>query len=106
MNDSTAQTLGSFNSPFSTNPLAQYIQSLPQEAIAQMHQPEIDAAKLMEGNIIGLLGALPSQHFDVTIATSRESLGQLLASAMVYGYFLHTAEQRMALENAFPESTP
>ncbi|WP_404786999.1 DUF760 domain-containing protein [Altericista sp. CCNU0014] len=105
MNDSTPQTLGSFNNPFGTdNPLAQYIQSLPQDALVQMHQPAMDAAKLMEGNLMGLLGTLPSQHFDVAVTTSRESLGQLMASAMVYGYFLHTAEQRMALESALPQS--
>lgn len=105
MNNSTAQALGSFDAPFNmTNPLAEYIQSLPEDAIARMHQPDSDAAKLMQNNLIGMLGVLPSQHFDVSITTSREDLGQLMASAMAYGYFLHTAEQRMALEDRFPES--
>jgi hypothetical protein len=49
----------------------------------------------MERNIIGLLGNLPSEQFGITISTSRESLGRLLASAMISGYFLRNAEQRM-----------
>ncbi len=103
MNNSATQSLGSFDSPFSMdNPLAQYIQSLPEDAIARMHQPALDAAKLMEGNLRGMLGVLPGQLFDVNIMTSRENLGQLMASAMAYGYFLHVAEQRMALANTFP----
>jgi Protein of unknown function (DUF760) len=105
MNNSTTQSLGSFDSSFSMdNPLAKYIQSLPEDAIARMHQPASDAAKLMEGNLRGMLGVLPGQLFDVNVSTSRENLGQLMASAMAYGYFLHVAEQRMALANSFPQS--
>jgi hypothetical protein len=54
----------------------------------------------MERNIIGLLGGLPSEHFDVTVTTSREHLGRLLASAMMSGYFLRNAEQRMQFERS------
>ncbi len=105
MNDSSTPILGSANFPANAdNPLAQYIQALPQDAIARMHQPNTDSAKLMEGNVMGMLGALPGQFFDVNITTSRQALGQLMASAMVYGYFLHTAEQRMELENVLPQS--
>jgi Protein of unknown function (DUF760) len=104
MNDSSAQILGSADANFGTNnPLAQYIQSLPEEAIVRMHQPDPDAAKLIEGNIMGMLGALPSQLFDVNVTMSRQALGQLIGTAMVYGYFLHTAEQRMALEKTLPQ---
>lgn len=55
---------------------------------------------MMERNIVGLLGNLPSDHFDVTISTSRENLGKLLASAMLSGYFLRNAEQRMNFEKS------
>jgi Protein of unknown function (DUF760) len=55
----------------------------------------------MEHNIIGLLGGLPSQHFEITVTTSREDLGRLLASAMMSGYFLRSAEQRLAFEQSF-----
>jgi len=54
----------------------------------------------MEHNIMGLLGGLPPEHFEVTITTSREHLGRLLASAMIGGYFLHNAEQRLWFEQS------
>ena len=69
------------------------------ETIAQLSKPmSSELLQVMEGNIMGLLGGLPSQNFEITVATSREDLGQLLASAMMSGYFLRGAEQRMALE--------
>ncbi|MGL4883930.1 MAG: DUF760 domain-containing protein, partial [Waterburya sp.] len=54
-----------------------------------------------EHNIIGLLGNLPSDNFDVAISTNRENLGRLLASAMMSGYFLRNAEQRMTFEESW-----
>lgn len=83
------------------NILWQYVQSLNPEAVAQLSKPSLQAVQVMERNIIGMLGGLPHEHFDVTITTSRENLGRLLASAMVSGYFLHNAEQRMGFEKSF-----
>ena len=80
--------------------LWQYIKSLHPEAIAQLSQPSLEAAKVIENNIIGMLGTLPSEAFDVTVTTSREYLGQLLVAAMISGYFLHNAEQRLAFEQS------
>jgi hypothetical protein len=78
-----------------------YVQSLSPEAIAQLSRPSSpEVFQAMERNIIGLLGALPSEHFNVTVTTSREDLGRLLASAMMSGYFLRNAEQRMTLEKS------
>lgn len=54
----------------------------------------------MERSLVEMFGNLPSEHFGVTITTSRENLGQLLASAMINGYFLRNAEQRMAFEKS------
>lgn len=71
------------------------------ETIARLSQPASpEVFQAMERNIIGLLGALPSEHFDVAITTTREDLGRLLASAMMSGYFLRNAEQRMAIEHS------
>ena len=82
--------------------LWEYVRGLTPEAIAQMSRPESqEVFQVMERNIIGLLGNLPSEHFDVTISTSSESLGRLLASAMMSGYFLRNAEQRLSFEQAF-----
>ena len=86
----------------SANHLWHYVQSLAPETIAQLSKPQSNEVfQVMERNIIGLLGNLPSEHFGVTVSTSREHLGRLLASAMMSGYFLRNAEQRMDFEKAF-----
>lgn len=54
----------------------------------------------MERTITEILGNLPSGQFGMTITTSREHLSQLLASAMINGYFLHNVEQRVAFEKS------
>jgi hypothetical protein len=84
------------------NSLMQYVHAMSPETIAQLSSPTSpEVQQMMEHNIIGLLGGLPSQHFDVEITTNRESLGRLLASAMMSGYFLRGAEQRMEMERSF-----
>ncbi|MBF2065774.1 MAG: DUF760 domain-containing protein [Calothrix sp. C42_A2020_038] len=83
------------------NLLWQYVKSLSPEALSQLSKPSSpEVFQVMERNIVGLLGNLPSEHFGITITTSRESLGRLLASAMMSGYFLRNAEQRMNFEVA------
>jgi hypothetical protein len=84
----------------SKNDLWQYVQALSPDTIEQMSKPNSpEVFQLMEQNIMGLLGHLPSEHFAVSISTSREHLGRLLASAMMSGYFIRNAEQRMNFEN-------
>lgn len=84
-----------------SNLLWHYVQSLSPETIAQLSQPaSSEVFQVMERNIVGLLGGLPPEHFGVTISTSRENLGRLLASAMISGYFLRNAEQRLSFDNA------
>jgi hypothetical protein len=83
------------------NLLWDYVQSLDPEMAARLSQPSPESLQVMERNIIGLLGGLPSENFGVKITTNRESLGRLLASAMMSGYFLHSAEQRMNFEQQF-----
>lgn len=83
------------------NVLWHYVQSLNSETINQLSKPNsVEVFQVMERNIIGLLGSLPSEHFNVNVSTSRESLGRLLASAMISGYFLRNAEQRMDFEKS------
>ncbi|HIK37796.1 MAG: DUF760 domain-containing protein [Geminocystis sp.] len=83
------------------NSLLEYIQSLSPEVISQLSKPQTpEVFQIMERNIIGMLGTLPSEHFGVVVSTSRENLGRLLASAMMSGYFLRNAEQRMQFERA------
>ena len=44
---------------------------------------------------------LPSGDFNVKVTTDRENLANLLASAMMTGYFLSQVEKRMDLEESF-----
>ncbi len=91
------------------NLLWDYLESLTPEAVSQLSRPSSsDVFQVMERNILGLLGNLPPEHFGVTITTNREHLGRILASAMISGYFLRNAEQRMAFEKSlhFTESHP
>ena len=83
------------------NSLLQYIKSLSPETISQLSQPgSSEVSQAIERTIGGMLGGLPGEDFNVMISTNRESLGKLLASAMLNGYLLRNAEQRMALENS------
>ncbi len=102
MNNASNQTSEFFNSESETGDLLwQYVQSLSPETVAQLSRPtSAEILQVMERNIVGLLGNLPSEHFGVSITTSRENLGRLLASAMISGYFLRNAEQRMAFEKS------
>jgi hypothetical protein len=98
VNNSTNQ-ISEFLGGESNNLLWQYVQSMNPETVAQLSKPGSgEVLQVMERNIIGLLGGLPSEHFGVTITTSREHLGRLLASAMMSGYFLRNAEQRLQFE--------
>ncbi|NET30537.1 MAG: DUF760 domain-containing protein [Cyanothece sp. SIO1E1] len=83
------------------NSLLQYVQAMSPEMIAQLSKPSSsEVLQVIEHNIIGLLGGLPSGSFDVNITTNREHLGRLLASAMMSGYFLRGVEQRMTFEQS------
>jgi hypothetical protein len=102
VNKSSNQTSEFFNSESETsNSLLEYLQSLSPDTIIQLSKPNsTEVFQVMERNIVGMLGSLPSEHFEVSISTSRENLGRLLASAMMSGYFLRNAEQRMVFEKS------
>ncbi len=93
------------NAAEGNNHLWHYVQSLNPEVVEQLSHPQSqEVFQVMERNIVGLLGGLPSDHFNVSISTSREHLGRLLASAMMSGYFLRNAEQRMNFEQSLQAS--
>ena len=86
------------------NFLWQYVKSLSPETVSQLSKPDSsEVFQVMERKIMGLLGDIPPEHFGVTITTNRENLGRLLASAMISGYFLRNAEQRMNFEITLQE---
>ena len=83
------------------NDFLQYIHSLNPDMVAQLSKPQSpEVLQVMEHNIVGMLGGLPTDHFNTMISTNKESLGKLLISAMMSGYFLRNAEQRMDFEQA------
>lgn len=91
-----------FGNENEANQFWQYVQSLSSETISHLSKPDSqEVFQVMERNIIGLLGNLPNEQFEVAITTNREHLGRLLASAMMSGYFIRNAEQRMEFEKSF-----
>jgi hypothetical protein len=98
--------ISDFNTPNNdADQLWKYVQTMAPETIEQLSRPgSQDVLQVMERNISGLLGGLPSEGFEVTISTNREQLGRLMASAMMSGYFLRNAEQRLALESTLSDS--
>jgi 5,10-methenyltetrahydromethanopterin hydrogenase len=82
------------------NDLMQYLQRQQPEMlshIAQSASPEIK--QIISQNVQGLVGMLPPEDFNISITTDRENLANLLASAMMTGYFLSQVEQRRDLES-------
>jgi Protein of unknown function (DUF760) len=89
------------------NHLWQYVTKMEPETVARLSQPASEEVmQVMERSVLSLLGHLPAEDFSVSVTTSRENLGRLLASAMLNGYFLRTAEQRMNFEGALLEGSP
>jgi hypothetical protein len=81
--------------------LFHYVHSMSPETIAMLSRPTSpEVLQVIERNIVGMLGGLPSENFNITVTTTREDLGRLLASAMMGGYFLRNAEQRMDFEKS------
>ncbi|HAJ64605.1 MAG TPA: hypothetical protein DCP31_39670 [Cyanobacteria bacterium UBA8543] len=89
------------------NQLLNYLQHQSPDVlsrVAKSASPEIQ--QIISQNVQGLVGMLPSEHFNVQITTDRENLAGLLASAMMTGYFLRQMEQRMELEDTLTNSIP
>lgn len=83
------------------NTLVEYLQKQHPETlerVAQSATPEV--REIITHNVQGLLGGLPSEGFNVQIVTDRQNLANLLASAMMTGYFLSLMEKRKDLEES------
>jgi 5,10-methenyltetrahydromethanopterin hydrogenase len=82
------------------NGLMKYLQQQNPETlerIARSVSPEIK--EIISHNVKGLVGMLPSEDFAIQITTDRDNLANLLASAMMTGYFLGQVEKRHNLES-------
>lgn len=87
------------------NLLLKYLQQQNPEILEQVaRSATADIKQIISQNVRGLMGALPSEDFNVQISTDRENMAQLLASAMMTGYFLRQIEQRMELDVTLDES--
>lgn len=88
------------------NQLHEYIQSQSTQDMARLASEISPQVKqIIAGNVQALLGYLPGQEFQTTVAADKGSLQNLLASAMVTGYFMHAMENRMKMESLFTEPT-
>jgi hypothetical protein len=96
-----ANFLGSDADDAPSNPLLNYLQHQSPEVLSRVAKSVTsDVKQIISHNVQGLVGLLPSEHFNVQITTDRENLANLLASAMVTGYFLRQMEQRMELDDS------
>lgn len=87
------------------NALMQYLQRQHPETLERVAQSASSEIKeIISHNVQGLVGMLPSEEFNVQITTDREHLANLLASAMMTGYFLGQMEQRKNLEVTLSQS--
>jgi len=87
------------------NALINYLQKQHPEILARIAQsasPEIK--QIIAQNVTGLIGSLPTEDFNVQITTDRNNLANLLASAMMTGYFLGQVEQRKNLDKTFSDA--
>lgn len=83
------------------NYLLQYLKQQSPDVMAQVAKSATSEVKqIVSQNVQGLMGSLPPEHFHAQIMTDHESLANLLASAMMTGYFLRQMEQRMQMEDA------
>lgn len=84
------------------NKLHEYIQSQSMQDMARLASEITPQVKqIIAGNVQALLGHLPNQEFQTTVAAEKGSFQNLLASAMVTGYFMHAMENRMQMESLF-----
>jgi 23S rRNA G2069 N7-methylase RlmK/C1962 C5-methylase RlmI len=87
------------------NTLIQYIQKQHPDILARIAQSASqDIKQIISQNVAGLLGTLPGENFNVQITTDRDDLANLLASAMMTGYFLAQVEQRKDLDLSFSDT--
>lgn len=84
------------------NRLQRYVQAQSMQDMAKLAAEISPEAKQMIGmNVQALLGYLPASEFNTTIMCNKESLQNLLASAMLTGYFMHAMEYRMVMDEIF-----
>ena len=83
------------------NTLVEYLQNQHPETLERVAQSATQEVRdIINHNVQGLLGVLPTEDFNVQIVTDKQHLANLLASAMMTGYFLCQMEKRKDLEES------
>ena len=83
------------------NGLVQYLQDQPPDVLQRVAKSASnDIQDIIRHNVQGLLGMLPGEQFEVKVTSNRDHLANMLASAMMTGYFLRQMEQRKELEES------
>ena len=83
------------------NALIHYLQEQSPDVLQRVAKSaSSDIQDIIRHNVQGLLGMLPGDQFEVKITSSRDHFANLLASAMMTGYFLRQMEQRKELEES------
>ena len=83
------------------NSLIQYLREQSPDTLQRVAKSASgEIQDIIRHNVQGLLGMLPGEHFEVKVTSNRENLANMLASAMMTGYFLRQMEQRMELESS------
>ncbi len=83
------------------NALIQYLQEQSPDVLQRVAKSaSTDIQDIIRHNVQGLLGMIPGDQFEVKVTSSRDHFANLLASAMMTGYFLRQMEQRKELEES------
>ncbi len=88
-----------FDKGFEVNPLFKYFCDGNRDELVRLaNEISVEARDLFEGCTQGLLGQLPDGLADIHINLSKDTLAQLLFSAMTTGYLAKSAENKLSLE--------
>ena len=89
------------NDATKSNALIQYLQDQSPDVLQRVAKSaSTDIQDIIRHNVQGLLGMLPGDQFEIKVTSSRDHFANLLASAMMTGYFLRQMEQRKELEES------
>jgi hypothetical protein len=102
MSNLSRRNQDNFESESMNNTFSQYLQSLNPETVVHLSKPNSpELIEVIQRSIGAILGNIPNDPFDSNITITRDELGQILGSAIIDGYFLGNAEQRMELESLY-----
>ena len=87
------------------NSLIKYLKNQHPEVLSRIAESaSSEVQQIISHNVAGMIGKLPESDFDIQITTGRQQLANLLASAMMTGYFLGKVEQRKNLDKSLSDN--